>query len=156
MCCNRLIKLDAVNHSRSQAIGNLIGQLHLLLDKYRSSAYECPNDKLQSLQCGCILLGALTRELSRLKMLSPGPTKPFLLLSFNSLCASVKTIQSPTWIYQPKLPFHSGLPRVVPHECSLQNVVAGIVAASASTLTGLDLKETKGVKSGFFGLFQPL
>jgi hypothetical protein len=61
----------------------------------RWCTYVRPEGNSRSLQCGCILLGALTRELDRLQLLSAWPTKPFGTFSFSVLFDAVKNIQSP-------------------------------------------------------------
>jgi hypothetical protein len=142
-----LNKLDVINYRRSQAIQSLIDRLHVHLAKYRMRDYVCPEEKSQSLQCGCVLLGALTRELDRLELLSPRPQKPFSFLSYNLLCDSMKTIQSPIWIYRGHAQLLGGPRPTLAHKCSLQAVVAGIVNDAAATVTGLDLEETKESKS---------
>jgi hypothetical protein len=98
-----------------------------------------------------MLLGALTRELDRLRLLSPSPTKPFLLLSYNHICDRLKTIQSPIWEH--KSVNLSGDPVVCAHNCSLQTIVSGVVSADTATLIGLDLKQTKDVEPSLSGLF---
>jgi hypothetical protein len=98
-----------------------------------------------------MLLGALTRELDRLKLLSPSLTKPFLLLSYNTLCDRLKTIQSPIWEHKSVNLCGDSIVRA--HNCSLQTIVSGVVSADTATSIGLDLKQTKDVKPFSFDLF---
>ncbi|CAN9266257.1 unnamed protein product [Alternaria alternata] len=74
---------DEIDNTRYQAIEFVIEALHGRLERYRSADYVCPSDANQSFMCGSFLFGSLTKELSRLELMSPRPEVPFPGLSFN-------------------------------------------------------------------------
>ncbi|KAF2026285.1 hypothetical protein EK21DRAFT_103357 [Setomelanomma holmii] len=82
---------------RYQVIESVVSQLHDLLDTYRSSKYECPDGTNNSFQCGAIMLGALTKQLDGMALLSPRLEVPFPGLSFAALCTKAKSMKSPAW-----------------------------------------------------------
>jgi hypothetical protein len=131
-------KPDSIDCKRYQAIESIISQLHEFLEKYRNSNYQCPQDKSWSFQCGCFLLGALTKEMDRMELLSPRPEVPFAKLSFEGIWEKLKSTQSPAW--SPELDCYDY------HDCNLKNIVVEMVTAANVEFTGLDLKETKGVE----------
>jgi hypothetical protein len=121
---------------------SIIGQLHDLLDKYRSSSYKCPSNSgtENSFNCASFLLGTMTKELDRMMLYSPRPEIPFAKLSLNSLCEKLRTIKSPIW-HESYNGYGNSYQRGGQHSCNLNTTVVKIVDAAKATATGLELME---------------
>jgi hypothetical protein len=65
-----------------------------------------------------MLLGALTKEMKRLDIMKPRPAAPFRGKSFENVCETIKSMESPTW--HTRRPDHSSWEE---HTCSLQGTL---------------------------------
>jgi hypothetical protein len=138
-----LTSLDDIDARRYQAIKSIIGQLHELVEKYRSSSYKCPQDGDWSFDCGSLLLGTLTKELDRMELLSPRPEVPFTNLNFNGLCNMLRTLKPPM-----RLDYMlDGNGNRIRHACNLGVPVLFIVNQANNSVFELNLEETKDVNS---------
>jgi hypothetical protein len=72
----RLIYAGRIDQARVKAVGTIVSQLHDLLDGFRRNDYRCPNGG-SSFECGCMLYGALTKEMDLAGLLVPYPVAPF-------------------------------------------------------------------------------
>jgi hypothetical protein len=54
--------IERINEARIHAIGTLVSQLHDLLEEYGNPSYLCTNSQF-SFECGCMLYGALYKEM---------------------------------------------------------------------------------------------
>ena len=104
--------------------------------------YSCDQSRqsLDSFLCGSFLLGALTRELDRLGLLSPRPEVPFHGLSFEDICVKARKVQSPSWKSSAYSDYYGSM-----HTCNLTAIVEGEIVAIATTIEGLILEEYKRV-----------
>jgi hypothetical protein len=106
--------------------------LYKQLDLYRSATYSCPISTSYSFQCGCMLLGTLTKEMDSANLLSPRPNIPFFGQSFDAICDKVRLMKSKTW-------FHSSYNQ---HECNASTAVNSIVDLAVAGMEGLGLRES--------------
>jgi hypothetical protein len=82
------------------------------------------------------MLGALTKEMDGIHLLSPRPEVPFPNLRFHDVCDNVMATKSPTWS-------HGNLN----HPCNLNTRVRLMVIKVASAVKGLNLSKTKQGKA---------
>jgi hypothetical protein len=120
--------------------------LHELLDRYRSGTYECDPNRDDSFQCGSFLLGALTKGMDSLKLLTPRPEVPFECLSFKGLCKNIRTMKSPAWLsnnsgHDEYGGFGSRHPKT--HPCTLKTAIDELVEAASATIVGSDFIRLK-------------
>jgi hypothetical protein len=59
-----------IDLQRYHAIESIVGSLQARLERYHSPSYVCPANNAVSFQCGCFLLGALTKGTSSLTLLT--------------------------------------------------------------------------------------
>jgi hypothetical protein len=100
------------------------------LDVYRSATYTCPIDSSYSFRCGSILLGALTKEMDSLDLISPRFKRPCLGQTFDALCVKARSMESETW-------YRSGYS---PHSCIVSTAVNSIVDLAVASVAGLGLR----------------
>ncbi|KAF2475405.1 uncharacterized protein BDR25DRAFT_340167 [Lindgomyces ingoldianus] len=115
-----------------EAIGNVISQLHDLLDEYCQRDYHCPSG-INSFESGSILYGALAKGMEWSGLLAPYPVAPFFGMSFGELCSNVYNMKSPVWS-------NSGYKRDYKHPCNLKDKIAKIVDEANNEVTGLELR----------------
>jgi hypothetical protein len=108
-----------------------MSKLDIKLDVYRSPAYSCPFDAGHSSSCGSMLLGALMREMQRTCLLLPRLETPYLGRSFDTVCDTVRVMDSGTW-------YHSIYSH---HECRLSTTMISIVDSAIASVEGLGLSE---------------
>jgi hypothetical protein len=105
----------------------MYGQLEI----YHSAEYSCPIDTRYSLQCGCMLIGALTKEMDSMNFMVPRPSAPFFGQSFDSICGIACLTKSETW-------YRSDYDR---HSCNVRTAMKDIVASAIDSVNRLDLEE---------------
>ncbi|CAN9267634.1 unnamed protein product [Alternaria alternata] len=127
---------DEIDNTRYQAIEFVIEALHDRLERYRSADYVCPSDANQSFMCGSFLFGSLTKELSRLELMSPRPEVPFPGLSFNRTCELVGAMQS-RWWYSDNGSYSRA------HSCTLNAVMKTLIEDVSTAVGGLNLGDLK-------------
>lgn len=113
--------IDTIDSKRYQRLETLIQGLHALLDKYRSADYTCPRDESDSFMCGAFLLGALTKGMDSLRLLSPRPEVPFSGLSLLHLCGKIRALESPEWVNYTRSRYRES------HGCTLHEVTETLV-----------------------------
>ncbi|CAN9275033.1 unnamed protein product [Alternaria alternata] len=133
---DRLHTADEIDNTRYQAIEFVIEALHDRLERYRSADYVCPSDANQSFMCGSFLFGSLTKELSRLELMSPRPEVPFPGLSFNRTCELVGAMQS-RWWYSDNGSYSRA------HSCTLNAVMKTLIEDVSTAVGGLNLGDLK-------------
>jgi hypothetical protein len=133
---DRLHTADEIDNTRYQAIEFVIEALHDRLERYRSTDYVCPSDANQSFMCGSFLLGSLTKELSRLDLMSPRPEVPFPGLSFKRTCELVGAMQSQWWYCS-----SGGYTRS--HSCTLNAATKTLIEDVSTAVGGLNLSDLK-------------
>ncbi|KAL0768349.1 hypothetical protein CaCOL14_009324 [Colletotrichum acutatum] len=82
---------DLVDWRRQDAVEFILEVLHSLLDSFRNETAGC------SFECSSILLGALTKEMDKHKMLNPKPAKPYSGYSIVDMEKIVRAFRSPMW-----------------------------------------------------------
>jgi hypothetical protein len=135
-----LVEIDI---RRCRAIELMIGELHKLLDNYRSSAYTCPQESTLSDLCGSFMLGALTRKLEGWSLLSPRPEIPFDSMSFYELCSKAKSTKPLYWYTQSRSYGNSYGNR---HNCNLATDVLNVVDQVSAQVAGLSLRHMQESK----------
>ncbi|KAF1833346.1 hypothetical protein BDW02DRAFT_500813, partial [Decorospora gaudefroyi] len=123
-----------VDTKRHLAIEGIVQSLHGLLEKYRSATYECPWNSGLSFECGYFFLGALTKEMHAMALFDPRPEIPFPGLSFNQICTRFQKIKTLRWIPEGGSYYH---------ECTLDAVMASMVAEGSTATAGLDWDRLK-------------
>ncbi|KAL1969127.1 hypothetical protein VTN77DRAFT_381 [Rasamsonia byssochlamydoides] len=127
--------VDRIDRRRQESIDRIVTFLHGLLDDF------CEGRNLQnpcSFECQSILLGALTKEMSRLHLLSPRPAAPFLGFSFAATANSVRKIRSPIWCCNNRNYYSS---HCQSHHCSLEPVIRPIIDSLEDSMKGLSLED---------------
>ena len=111
------------------------------MDGYRSAEYKCPSDEKLSFNCGSMLLGGLSRELQRLKILSPRPETPFNGMSYEVLQAKDSMVCSPVWHSNDNKGYANGFhPALGKHQCSIALQTGYITCILALTVRRLELQ----------------
>ena len=118
------LKSDAINVSREDAIKRLIECIYNLWSRLQSSTARC------SYECDCMLLGALTKQMHEMDILSPRPKSEFPGICFNELASQCCYTRKPQWY---------GRKSNVSHSCSLSSSLAPLVGSLKDSLTGLDI-----------------
>jgi len=118
-------------------IEEAIAICHRWLDKWSDDNYHCPRKGLVSFQCNSILLGALTKELKRLKLLSPPPSVPFTGWSLSKLCSTLWMLRSPVW-YEKEECLHA-----TQHGCNFHVTLVPEIDALLTRTKGLALRDFK-------------
>jgi hypothetical protein len=113
-----------------------MSELHKQLDVYRSATYSCPISTSYSFRCGCMLLGALTKEMDSAKFLSPRPRIPFFGQSLDAICDKVRLMESEIW-------FHSTYNQ---HGCNISTALNSIVDLAVADIGGLEFREKISLK----------
>ncbi|WQF87603.1 hypothetical protein CDEST_12617 [Colletotrichum destructivum] len=87
------IVTDLIDRQRQEAVEFILNTLQTLLDVFRkeSSVSYC------SFECSSMLLGALTKEMDRHKLLDPAPKEPYTGYSIVGVEKMVKEFRSPYW-----------------------------------------------------------
>jgi len=137
-----------MDHKRYQAIEAIISGIHDQFDKFRSSKYICPSKNAVSLQCGSMLLGALTKGVDSVNMLLPRPEVPFSGYNFEDLCNQLRRVQSPQWYdgpctYSQNYNYNYGPQHTIQqqHGCTLTGFVNSIITAAEIHTKGLSFDE---------------
>lgn len=76
-------------------------------------------------------MGALTKRMDSLDLISPQSDTAFLGQTFDALCVKARSIESETW-------FHS---HYSPHSCNLETAVGSIIDLAVTMVAGLDLSD---------------
>jgi hypothetical protein len=132
---HQLTSIDALESRRVQAIDKVFAICHGWLDRF-SDTYRCKTDPNMSFECSCMLLGALTKGMKRLDILRPRPAAPFRGKSFEGVCESIKSMESPTW--HTRRPDHSCWDE---HTCSLADTLIPDIDHVMSRTKGLVLDD---------------
>jgi len=103
---------EKLEHHRTSLIQEAIGVCQGWFDKL-CGTYSCICDKAVSFECGSMLLGALTKQMNNMGILTPKPVAPFSGFSLEELQNSIKSIRTPKWCFKN----HSE------HPCSLDSVI---------------------------------
>ncbi|KAK1636321.1 hypothetical protein BDP81DRAFT_489675 [Colletotrichum phormii] len=85
------IVIDQVEWRRQDAIEIIFGALQKILDALRSGTAGC------NFECSSILLGALTKEMDRHRLLDPKPALPYTGYSIENTEKIVRAFRSPQW-----------------------------------------------------------
>jgi hypothetical protein len=91
--------VETLETHRSKLIGEVIGVCQEWFDNF-GGAYSCTEESGQSFACGSMLLGALTRQLNNIGILSPKPAAPYSGFSLEGLQRHIQSIKTPTWYFQ--------------------------------------------------------
>lgn len=120
---------------RSKAIAEVFTICNNWLEKF-CDTYQCKHNTSASFECSSMLLGALTKGMKRLDMLSPRPAPPFDGISLEAICKQIKLMKSPTCHTQRA---HSSAQDN--HVCSLQGTLFPDIDGVLSHTKGLLLDE---------------
>ncbi|KAF2728672.1 hypothetical protein EJ04DRAFT_503744 [Polyplosphaeria fusca] len=136
--------VTAVNDTRVKLISEISDGLFALFNKFQSAEYVCLLSN-KSFECGCILLGALTRGLDAIGVLNTDA--PFDGISVSGLCDSARAMRSPVWFCSASA---SGYQRTK-HPCGLQTPVNDVLSKAGKDLLRPKLddfkkKQTDGLK----------
>ncbi|KAF7122567.1 hypothetical protein CNMCM5793_000592 [Aspergillus hiratsukae] len=85
-----LMQLDAIDRTREDAVGRILDRLHDRVALLRSDNVQC------SYECDCVLLGALTRHMHRLRILER-PAPPFEGIGVEQLAKEAASVVVPGW-----------------------------------------------------------
>jgi hypothetical protein len=99
VCSYSLHQADEINIRRHRAIDSIVSRVYEQLETYRSAKYSCPISTTSSLQCVCMLLGALTKEMDSANFIDPRPSAPFFGQSFGTICDKVFLMKSERWCH---------------------------------------------------------
>lgn len=132
--------LDEMEHNRYQAIEEVISALHSWLDKFRATSYSCPSGSRHSFACSSMLLGALTKELDRIRCTNPRPEVPFEGISFDQLITDVAGMHAPAWSQRNA---SGGYHSETSHRCSFQQTVIHEAQEISAKVIGLHLSKFK-------------
>jgi hypothetical protein len=138
--------LGEIDLRRYQAIDQIIGEIHKLLDKYRNSAYTYLQDSTLSDFCDSLMLGALTRHLDGWSLLSPRPEVPFDGMSFYELCTKARNKKFRKWQADPNSSYSPGRSGGALQNCSSDIDVAKIVSQATAKVAGLSLRHMQEPK----------
>lgn len=120
-------------------MGAIVSGLADQLEWYRSATYTCPADSEHSFQCGCMLFGALTKQMDLLDLIKT----PRFKQSLNALCVKVHSIESPAWYhgtYNHHRSYNYGSSNDR-HTCNISTDVKSIVESAVARVAGLSLTE---------------
>ncbi len=78
-----------------------------------------------------MLLGALTKEMHRVKLMSPRPEIPFSGHSLDSICVRIRSMKSELW-------WHNAYDQ---HECNISSMSDSIVEWTLAMAKGLNMNE---------------
>ncbi|CAN9250766.1 unnamed protein product [Alternaria alternata] len=115
--------LQAIETRRSELIQGVIGVCQGWFDKF-CSGYWCIRDEKCSFECGSMLLGALTRQMNNMAILSPRPAAPYAGLSVTGLRYGIKSIKAPD--LHIRYERRSRSPEYRKHPCSLDPVISEV------------------------------
>lgn len=134
-----LQRVDEIDLRRDQAMEAIVSGLADQLDWYRSATYTCPANSEYSFQCGCMLFGALTKQMDPLDLIK----RPRCKQTLDALCTKVRSIESPTWYhgtYNHHRSFHYGSSNDR-HSCNISTDINSIVDSAVARVAGLSLTE---------------
>ena len=112
---------------RRQNIDSILSKMDAQLEAYRSNEYSCLMNVDHSFQCGCMLFGALTKEMDRENLALSRPEWPFFGHSIISICETIRSMKSRDW-YESR---HSL------HHCNITKPLKLIVDSTLSGVCGL-------------------
>lgn len=114
---------EAIDIARQSALAEIFSAIYELLDRLQEEQ-EC------SFECSSMLLGILTRELSKHEILHPRNTPPFNGFSIEGSKEMIKGLKKPKW-------YNSRDHR---HSCYIQDKLSISLANVESDLLVFDLK----------------
>ncbi|KAG9190524.1 hypothetical protein G6011_08612 [Alternaria panax] len=88
--------LQKIETRRSELIHEAVGVCQPWFNKF-CAAFECVQDAKQSFEGGSMVLGALTRPMNNMGILSPQTSTPYAGLSLARLQRSVNLMKTPVW-----------------------------------------------------------
>jgi hypothetical protein len=120
-------------------MGTIISGLADQLDWYRSATYTRPANSEYSFQCGCMLFGALTKQMDPSDLIK----RPRFKQTLDAICAKVRSIESPTWYHGTYNYHHSSYygSSNDRHSCNISTDVNSIVDSAVARVAGLSLTE---------------
>jgi hypothetical protein len=133
--------IERINEARIHAIGTLVSQLHDLLEEYGNPSYLCTNSQF-SFECGCMLYGALYKEMRLAGLLHPYPRAPFPGLGVDVIYRKVRQFRSPQWCDTRRMRYS------VAHSCDLGVKVTKIIEKVIRSADGLQLEDSGHVVFG--------
>ncbi|EXF86038.1 hypothetical protein CFIO01_07606 [Colletotrichum fioriniae PJ7] len=102
--------VDVVDWRRQDAVEFMLKVLQKLLRAFRNDTAGC------SFECSSILLGALTKEMDKHRLLDPQPASPYSGYSIADTEKTIRTFRSPQWSSEVNL--YSGR-----HRCTLVSMI---------------------------------
>ncbi|EER28073.1 hypothetical protein CPC735_034090 [Coccidioides posadasii C735 delta SOWgp] len=117
--------LNEIQERREESIERIVAYLHGLLAEFTKTEPCCT-------ECSCMMLGALTRALSMMHLLSPRPSRPFSRLNLRDMLDGLAKIYSPKWY----LKYHGR----EAHKCSLESIIQPTLNSVTESITGLELE----------------
>ncbi|EFW23228.1 hypothetical protein D8B26_006732 [Coccidioides posadasii str. Silveira] len=117
--------LNEIQERREESIKRIVAYLHGLLAEFTKTEPCCT-------ECSCMMLGALTRALSMMHLLSPRPSRPFSRLNLRDMLDGLAKIYSPKWY----LKYHGR----EAHKCSLESIIQPTLNSVTESITGLELE----------------
>ncbi|CVK98723.1 uncharacterized protein FMAN_08477 [Fusarium mangiferae] len=128
--------LDEINIARQSALAEIFSGIYELLDRLKEEQ-EC------SFECSSMLLGVLTKELSKHGILHPRNAPPFDGFSIEGLKEVINGLKRPNW-YGTTNYSHYGH---YSHNCCIQDKLSNSLAKVESDLRGFDLQEFQATKN---------
>lgn len=124
---------DMIDWRRQDAVEFILGALQKLLDSFRKDTAGC------SFECSSILLGGLTKEMTKYRLLDPQPAAPYLGYSIENTEKIVRAFQNPQWSNDH---IYGGL-----HPCTLSSMIDCYLNADFDkSKRGFNLSETVSAK----------
>lgn len=118
-------------------MGQMITDLHELLQTYRSPYYKCSNSE-KSYECRNVLFGTLAMKMDSLGLSDPRPTAPFHGMSIKDLAWELQEIRNPVWYTSRAGP--DGQPPKE-HKCNLRDKVHDTCQKTVHAIGGLRMKD---------------
>lgn len=114
------------------------------IGSYRSDTYICPTNPEVSFQCGCMLLGALTKQMDSLGLIE----RPLFGQDLHSVHDKLYAIKSPRWAHDTcnhNSYYHNSSLEL--HNCDLSTAVRSMVKVALGKVAGLGLiKESEQIE----------
>ncbi|KAE8344850.1 hypothetical protein BDV24DRAFT_160153 [Aspergillus arachidicola] len=124
---------DAINGSRRALIARVVASMHDFLSKLQTGPVQCCEG------CDCMRLGALTKGMHRIGILSLSATSTFEGISLTQLAQNCRNIDNPKFCDLNK----------VYHQCNIQSTVDPLLKAIESSIEGLSITRYANLRPPF-------
>lgn len=128
-----LSTLDAINGSRRGSIARVIDSMHDVLSKLQNGPVQCCEG------CDCMRLGALTKGMHRVGILTRSAKPNFEGMSLTQLAQDCRNIDNPKFCELYK----------AHHVCNIQSTVGPLLIGIESSIQGLSIARFANLRSPF-------